>query len=263
MGNESPTSISTSGRVVRAALIIFPLGTVIFGVASFGVWWNKRLAKEEREARYARALRRDMSAEEVGRFVTVLKDVLVQEETQRLPAVASYLDSSMGPENMGYDVRRDRFYSGAIEMANVEVEVTGKQRPRQIILVLAPYGDLAHLDAECHALAMLMSLAHTMTGENKNITLRFAGVPVGIKDLDGQAPLERIAAASRARDERLMQVYVLGGRSDQELDDIRKVLRAERNGTTVQSVPATGDVATTLRDASALKLVLQAAIERE
>lgn len=263
MENDTPAVNDGAGRVIRAALIIFPVGTVILGIASFGVWWVKKEAKEEREAKYVRALRRELNAPEIQQYANVLKDVLVQPEAQRLPAVVSYLNSSMGPENMGYTVRRERYYSGPLEVANVDVELEGKQRAHQVVAVLGLYGDATQLQSECHALAELMALAHSMVGENKNLTLRFAGLPVGIKDLDGQTALERFAASCRSRDERLMQVFVLGGRSAAEIEEIRQVLRADQQGTIVQPLPATSDVPATLEAAKALQLLLRAAIDRQ
>jgi hypothetical protein len=36
----------------------------------------------------------------------------------------------MGAENMGYQVRRDRSRIGESAVANIDVELTGKPRPR-------------------------------------------------------------------------------------------------------------------------------------
>ncbi|MDZ4287691.1 MAG: hypothetical protein U0984_07025 [Prosthecobacter sp.] len=262
MGNEPPASSRKQGRLLRAALVFFPVGTVIFGIASFGIWWQKRQHVEARSFQFAAAVRQDLNAASVERYVSILRDVLSQPEDRRLPAVASFLDSSMGAENMGYAVRREPFQAGGFELANVDVELTGKHRPREIILVLAPYGDRAKLEAECHALAALMSLAHAVTGENRAVTLRFAGVPIGVKDNDGRTGLERFAAACRDREERLMQVHVLGGPSEANLQDIRKTFRAEVSGTVVHGLPATVDTPTTLAAAAALKTFLMGEIAK-
>ncbi|HYF36419.1 MAG TPA: hypothetical protein VD994_14085 [Prosthecobacter sp.] len=260
--SAAPTPSRTQGRVIRAALVILPAGTIFFGIISFGIWWWKKQRVEERSYKFATAMRRDLNAAAVDRYTGILREVLSQSEDRRLPATASFLDSSMAAENMGYNVRRENFQAGAVEVANVDAELTGKQRPREVVLLLAPYGDPAKLEIECHALAALMSLAHALAGENRTVTLRFAGVPLGVKDQDGRTAIERLAAASRGREERLMRVFVLGGPGDPELQEIRRALDAEAQGTVVQAVPPTTDTAATLQAATALKTVLMSAIEK-
>ena len=58
---SSSSAITTSGRVVRAALIILPVGTIVLGLASFGIWWSKKQGTEDRNHAYASALRREMT----------------------------------------------------------------------------------------------------------------------------------------------------------------------------------------------------------
>jgi hypothetical protein len=167
--------------------------------------------------------------------------------------VASFLESSMSPENMGYEPRRDRFYTGGVEVSNVEAELTGRQRPREVRLLLMPYGDRSRVDVEAHALAGLMVLAHAMAGEREEITLRFAAVPVGVKDQSGHSPLERLAGAANERGERLMQVLVLGGAGDALLSEIGLAFRAAQTGVTVKSHPETHDAPATLTAMKALR----------
>lgn len=260
MSLRDPSSPS-QGRFIRAALIIFPAGTIILGIASFGIWWANKVKKEERSYRYATALRRDLSLSAIERSAGILRDVLRQPETERLPAVASFLNSSMGAENMGYAARRDSFFHGQIEVSNVDVELTGKQRPREVILVLGLYGDPGRLEAEAQALAELMAVAHAVTGESRTRTLRFAGVPLGVKDDGGQTALERLAAGIRGQEDRVLQVFVLGGAPDPVLAQVRQALRTESTGTIIHGVPATATAETTLSAAQALQSALMKAIE--
>ncbi len=243
---SSTSAITTSGRIVRVALIILPLGTIVLGAASFGIWWSKKQGVEDRNYAYASALRREMTVPAVDRYVSILKEVLNQPETERLPAVASFLESSMSPENMGYEPRRDRFYSGSLEVSNVEAELTGGQRPREVRLFLVPYGDKARIDAEAHALAGMMALAHAMTGERDEITVRFVAIPLGVNDQSGHSALERLASAIQERRERLMSVMVLGGASEAVISEIGLAFRTVQTGTVVKSLPETHDSSSTL-----------------
>ena len=242
---------ATSGRVIRAALIIFPLGTVILGIASFGIWWVKRVQVEERGYKYALALRRDITEAGLARHISILQDVYRQTPDKLLPSVAAYLESSMGAENMGYQVRRDTFQQGGIDLSNVDVELTNKKRFREILLVLVPYGDTdpARQTAEVQALATLLSVAHAITGESGSQTLRLAAIPAA----HDATSLERFVAAARGKEERFMQVFVLGDPSPATQATLQKAFRVEETGTVIHHLPATQDSATTLPAAQALK----------
>lgn len=247
------TSITTSGRVVRAALIIFPFGTIILGIASFGFWWVKRVQVEERSYSYASALRRDMTLTALERYVSIFQEVLQLPVAERLPSVASFVESSMSSDNMGYEPRRDRFYSGSQEVSNVDAEMAGTQRMREVRLILVVYGDQARAQAESHALGGMMSLAHAMAGCRAEDTVRFAAVPMGVKDPSGRAALERFAFGMANRGERLMKVTLLGGAGEQALEDVALAFRTVQTGAVTESLPETLEVADTLAAMTALK----------
>ncbi len=254
MSATVPTSsITTSGRVVRAALIIFPFGTIILGIASFGFWWVKRVQVEERSYSYATALRRDMTPTALERYVSIFRDVLQLPEAERLPSVASFAESSMSSDNMGYEPRRDRFFSGSQEVSNVDAEMAGAQRLREVRLILVVYGDQARAQAESHALGGMMSLAHAMAGKRADDTLRFAAVPMGVKDPSGRTALERFAFGMANRGERLMKVTLLGGAGQQVLSDVSLAFRTAQTGAVVESIPETLDTTATLAAMTALK----------
>lgn len=241
------------GRFIRFALIMFPLGLVITSIASFGIWWWKRTQVEERSYGYALALRREMTVQALDRYTSILREVMQPEGLERLAAVASFMDSSMSAENMGYDPRRDRFFHGGLEVSNVEVEITGKPRWQEITLVLAPYGDLSRKEAEVQALAGLMSLGHAMTGERRDATVRLAAVPLGVMDPNGQTAMERLGSVMFGRTERVMRVIALGGVGEEVLSQIRNAFRADQSGSVIEVLPATASLEATLQSMNALK----------
>jgi hypothetical protein len=252
---DTPTS-SAQGRFIRAALVIFPVGTVVFGILSFGIWWWKRERVEERGYKYALALRRDLSEAGLRRHADILAEALRRSDAARFQAVAAYLESSMGAENMGYQVRRDRSRVGESEVANIDVELTGKPRPREVVLLLVPYGEAGQAEAESRSLAMLMSLAHALTGETRSRTLRFAAVPLGA---DPEA-LARLAEVAESRRERIMQVFVLGG-GEAAVAAVKTALQAERSGALVKPLSPPETLETALTAAGALRTALLEAAE--
>ncbi|HRK15887.1 MAG TPA: hypothetical protein PK490_16505, partial [Prosthecobacter sp.] len=173
------TAAPATGRFIRAALVIFPAGTIILCILSFGIWWWKRERVEQRGYQYALALRRDLSESGLSRHSSILHEALSRADPQRFQAVAAYLESSMGAENMGYHVQRgQRVRVGDMEVSDIDVELTGRQRPREVVLLLVPYGFAARAAEESRALAMMMSLAHAITGEARVRTLRLAALPL-------------------------------------------------------------------------------------
>ncbi len=248
--------MSSPGRFIRLALVLFPLGLIITSILSFGIWWQKRQAVEARSFAHASALRREMTERVLGRYADILTEELQRPGAARLAAVASYMDSSMSPENMGFEPKRDRFFEAGQEYSNIEVELTGKQRPREVQLLLLTYGDIAHLKAEALAIAGGMSLFHSMAGERGDATLRLAAVPLGVRDENQQSALQRLAAATADRQERMVRIWVLGGVAEPVLNEVRTAFRAEQTGVVIEPLPQGQDVPMTLKQMTELKAKL-------
>ncbi|MCA1962884.1 MAG: hypothetical protein LDL31_02940 [Prosthecobacter sp.] len=245
--------MSSPGRAIRLALVLFPLGLILTSILSFGIWWQKRQAAEERTFAHASALRREMTETTLGRHAEILREVLANGGPERLSAVASYLDSSMSPENMGYEPRRERFMDAGQEQSTLEVELTGKQRPREVRLLLVPYGDRARLEAEALSLAGAMTLFHSLAGERAEDTLRLAAVPLGVRDAEGLSALQRIAAGCTERRERVLRLWVAGGVDEAVLAEVRAAFRVEQTGTVVAALPASKSLPEALRQMAELK----------
>lgn len=204
---DSTVPPARSGRFIRAALVIFPLGTILLGIASFGIWSWKKDRAEDRNLRYATALRQAPEAAAWGRHLAVLEQVAKGGPRDRLASTASYLESSLGAEGMGYSPRRliaKLDEEGTVD--GVLVELLGKQRPREVVLVVLAYGaaEADQVRAENAALASALSLAHWLTGELVTRTLRFGFLP--LEALDEKTRLEaltRLGEEMRRRDERV------------------------------------------------------------
>ncbi|MFM2165786.1 MAG: hypothetical protein RIS79_157, partial [Verrucomicrobiota bacterium] len=136
----------------------------------------------------------------IEKHANVLREVLKQPNA--LLAVPGYLQSTMGEENMGYTVRRDRYQSGAAECANVDAELAGKQMPYDLTMILVPYG--AGEESAALGLATLLSIAHEVTGQPMLRTLRFATLP--------RVPgaVEKMAERLRGEGDRVKFLHVLG-----------------------------------------------------
>ena len=152
---------------------MLPVGTILLGIASFGIWQWKREQAADRSFKYALALRRTISPEGIGRHAGIVRTALGKED--RDLSIPGYLESTMGAENMGYSVRRERF---GTDQSIIDAELTGSKRPLEVVMVLALYGAQADLlESTAQAIAEALSVAHELTGEIVVRCLRFAFIP--------------------------------------------------------------------------------------
>lgn len=65
--------------------------------------------------------------------------------------------------------------------------------------------------------------------------------------------LQRLAAASAERQERIVRIWLLGGVAAPMVSEVRAAFRAEQTGVVIESLPATQDVSATLKQMRELK----------
>jgi hypothetical protein len=248
---EAQPTPADPGRWIRFALVMLPVGTILLGIASFGIWQWKKDQAADRSFKYAVALRRPISLEGIERHAGVLRTALGKAD--RDLSIPGYLESTMGAENMGYNVRRMRFGQ---EQSVIDAELTGGKRPLEIVMVLVPYSERAEsAEGTAQAIAESLSIAHEITGEKVVRSLRFAFIP------DTPAALEELKKGLQRDGERLMHLFVLGGPETENINTISRVLETMAKGTRVISQPATRTAQETLQSAYTLKAMLLDAAE--
>lgn len=250
MTDAQPTP-ADPGRWIRFALVMLPVGTILLGIASFGIWQWKKDQAADRSFKYALALRRPISLEGIERHAGILRTALGKPD--RDLSIPGYLESTMGAENMGYTVRRVRFDT---EKSLVDAELTGGKRPLEIVMVLVRYGGNAEgAESTVQAIAESLSVAHEITGEKVMRSLRFAFMP------DTPEALKQLKEGLQRDGERLMRLIVLGGPETAEITGIASALDTTAKGTRVISLPATQTAQETLQSAHTLKAMLLDAAE--
>lgn len=248
---EAQPTPADSGRWIRFALVMLPVGTILLGIASFGIWQWKKDQAADRSFKYALALRRQISPEGIERHADIVRKALAK--TDRDLSIPGYLESTMGAENMGYSVRRKRFGN---EQSIVDAELTGTKRPLEVVMVLTLYGGQpAQMESTTQAIAEALSVAHEITGEKVVRTLRFAFIP------DTPAALKELREVLQKDGERLMHLMVLGGPEVAGIEAVSKALDTTAKGTRVLSLPATKTPQDTVQSAHQLKLMLLDAAE--
>lgn len=227
MSTQPPNS-STVGRVIRTALIVLPFGTVVLGIMSFVLFFNKKEQTVQRSIKYASGLRKDLNEADLKRYQKIVEDALTLPPAERARTLATFLESTLGPENMGYQVRTfvDRSQPTAAPLA-LDVELTGSKRPRDLVVVIGGFSpDTAFttgLDQETpRGLAALLGMAHATAGMPRVRSLRFVAAQnlAALKEYynEGIQVGERIThlillgSIARSSDAELMALLHLEGR---------------------------------------------------
>ncbi|MBN8419362.1 MAG: hypothetical protein J0L73_10635 [Verrucomicrobia bacterium] len=249
MTEAQPTS-ADPGRWIRFALVMLPVGTILLGIASFGIWQWKKDQAADRSFKYALALRRQISPESIERYAGIVRTALGKAD--RDLSIPGYLESTMGAENMGYTVRRGRFGS---EKSVIDAELTGVKRPLEVVMVLALYGGTEPQENTVQAIAESLAVAHELTGEKVVRSLRFAFIP------DTPEALKQLKDGLQRDGERLMHLLVLGGPEVAGIEGISRALDTTAKGTRVLSLPATKTTQETVQSAHQLKAMLLEAAE--
>lgn len=222
---------ATPGRVIRAALIILPFGTIVLGALSFVFYFNKQEKTLQRSIKYAAGLQKDLNAADLQRSMTIVAEALAKPEAERAKTLASFIESSLGPENMGYEVRTivDRKQPDAPALA-MDVELTGTKRAYDVVLVLTNY-----LSAdEGKSVAAMLATAHSMTGLPKLRTIRFAAI-------QNVAVLKSYQSDAVSAQDRITHVLLLGDAAKVPDSDITGPLHLERSGAVLLRPDLQGD----------------------
>ena len=174
------------GKVIRFCLVALPTGLLVMGVASVMVTHviggrdaDQEEAEEKRQ-QAARIMRKDVNREDLERYVGVLSEDIGErnlEAYKSLRAAAFWIESSMGPSNMGYAVDRQNYEVEGQAVWNVVAELKGLQRPDEIIVVGAHYDTVPGspgANDNGTGVAALLSVANAFSGSQPSRTILFA-----------------------------------------------------------------------------------------
>lgn len=206
MNAESPPSSGNQGKWIRFALVAFPVGLIVLGAASFWIYFEKKEREEKHTYRHALALRHDVTEADLSRYLQILGEAAKESPDEHRLTVASFVESTIGAENMGYDLKRDVEMDRGVERVSFHASLDGTRRPNDVVLVIAGYGNAQEKDDA--ALAALFSIAQAMTGSPRVKTVRFAVLDTSVGSI--QPALERLEYEMRKNRERQVQLIALG-----------------------------------------------------
>lgn len=207
MNSESAsTKLTPQGKWLRFALVGLPVGLVLLGAASFWIYFEKKEREEKRTYRHALALRRDVGTDDLSRYLGIIGDTAKLSADERRQTIASFVESTLGSENMGYDLKKDVQTDRGVERLSFRVALDGIRRPSDVVLVVAGYGDAKSADDS--ALAVLFSLAHAMTGTPRIKTVQFAVLDASVGTM--QPAFDRFEYEMRKGGDRIVHLVALG-----------------------------------------------------
>lgn len=228
---------------IRRALVIFPTGLLVLGTGSM-IWHvMKKEVTAERSIRYAAGLAREINTADIARNEQILR------ETTDAVTLATFVESTLGPENMGYTVRK---YFGNGETGDrvvaLDIELTGTKKPRDVVLLLTHHlplpGGAPTAVGSARATALAMSAAHAITGTPAIRSIRI----VSVEDMHA---IQRYYELAIGMGERISHVVPLGQLASINDADLLSALHLTQAGTVVEKPDLTGDpvaAATRLKD---------------
>lgn len=210
-----PTQLTKQAKWLRFALVGLPVGLALLGAGSFWFYFEKKEREEKRTYRHALALRRDVNEADISRHLQILGDAAKQPADERRQTSASFIESTLGSENMGYDLKRDVEVDRGIERVSFHATLDGTRRPSDVVLVLAGYGHAQMADDS--ALSVLFAIAQAMTGTPRVKTVRFAVLDASVGSI--QPALDRFDRAMRKGGDRVVHLVALGPSAREVADE--------------------------------------------
>lgn len=187
------------------ALVALPVGLMVgLGIAMW-MYFEKKEDEATRVHGHARALQREPGAADLERHIRILREAEATAPEVRLETLRSYLESTLGPSNMGYEIIADHFDAGGADRMNVAVELKGTKSPLDVVIVLASYGAPPSA-SENEQLAAFLALAQAVTGSPQVRSIRFLVVDASPGTDDPKARLSRALDQSLANGRRAADV---------------------------------------------------------
>lgn len=171
---DSPPSRQRPGCMVRAFLLVLPLGLAFMVPLSLWIYYEKKHRPAPATSQYAVMLRKELNAGDFARYMRILTQDIGERSLARpenLEAATAFIESTLGYDNMGYAVERQVFEVEGKSLVNLIAELPGKSKPGEVVLVLARCDG-----TDAGGIAAMMCAAHALTGSGHARTIQFAAV---------------------------------------------------------------------------------------
>ena len=209
----------TPQQTVRFLILGLPIGLILSGILAMFIYYRVDAVHEERSSRVP--VRRLLNEADLRAQVRTLAAGIGSRHAgvpETLSSAQKYIQSTLGPANLGFLVSRHDFEANGKTYYNLVIDLPGAPGPRagEIVLVTANYDTAASspgANANATGIAAIMSLAQSFAGSASARTLRFAALvneapPYAGTSRGGSAAY---AASLRTRQDNVVAVVSLEG----------------------------------------------------
>lgn len=173
------------GKIIRFSLVALPVGLLLIGAGSIFVTHFlpaedvKAVEAVDKQAQAASIMRRPVAQEDLEKYVKVLATDIGERHLgvpKSLRAAAFWIESTLGPNNIGYPVAREKYAIGEAEAWNVVAELPGGRLASEVVVVGAHYDTVPGCPGANDngtGVAALLSLANAFAGTKPDRTIRF------------------------------------------------------------------------------------------
>ena len=206
----------SEAKLIRACLLGLPIGLVLLTAGSMAVHFTR--APEEGPPQILRDLADDISTGELKDYVRNLSQVIGPRHLKApatMERTANYIESTLGPRNIGYVIHRQEFDVGTAICRNVWVQIPGGKRAEEVVIVAAHYDSVIGspgANNNATGIATLFALAQNFVDEIPKRTLRFVAFANGLGPIESKASGPRAyAKAMSKRGDRVAAILCLDG----------------------------------------------------
>lgn len=209
----------TPQQTVRFIILGLPLGLIGSGILAMFVYFRVDAVRTQRLNRAP--LRRVVNEADLRAYVHTLASGIGPRHAgapETLSSARKYLQSTLGPANLGFTVSRHEFEEAGQTFYNLVIDLPGAAgaRAAEIVMVTANYDTVAEspgADSNATGVAALMSLAQSFAGTASARTLRFAALVNEAPPRAGtpQTGSAAYAASLKTRQDKVVAVVSLEG----------------------------------------------------
>jgi len=209
----------TPQQTIRFFILGLPLGLIASGIFAMWIYFRVDAVRQQRTNRAP--LRRALNEADLRAYVHTLSVGIGPRHAgapETLSSARKYLQSTLGPANLGFAVSRHEYEEAGQTFYNLIIDLPGTvgAHAAEIVMVTANYdttADSPGADANASGTAALMSLAQSFAGTVSARTLRFVALVnespprAGTAGTGGAA----YAASLKVRQDKVMAVIALEG----------------------------------------------------
>ncbi len=166
-------------QFIRASLTLVPLGLIVLTIGAFIVFFTKDPAELKAASEVSTMFRKEISEDDLRASVEMLATTIGPRHAgdyRKLSTAATWIESSLGPSNMGYKVERQLYEVDGQSYRNLIAELPGGAKAGEIVVIGAHYDSVPDCPAANDngtGVAALLAIANAYVGTKHARTIRF------------------------------------------------------------------------------------------